>query len=50
VLTLTVVVKVLVPFRESEEGVIVQVERFGAPVQVSAMVPVKPGVPLNARL
>jgi hypothetical protein len=50
VLTVTVVFKVLVPLRESDEGVIVHVERLGAPVQVSATVPAKPGVPLNARL
>lgn len=50
VATLTVVFTVLVPVRESDEGVIVHVERFGAPAQVSATVPVKPAVPLNARL
>ena len=50
VLTFTVVFMVLVPLRESDEGVIVHTERLGAPVQVRATVPVKPEVPLNARL
>jgi hypothetical protein len=50
VLTLTVVFAVLVPFRESDAGEIVHVEKLGAPVQVSATLPVKPEVPLNTRL
>ncbi len=49
-LTLTVAFTVLVPLRESDEGIMVHVERLGAPVQVSATVPLKPGVPVNARL